>query len=333
LFDYGVPVEAVRSEALRRAGISVMAREAAPSGRPRVAIVIPARNEAASLVGLFPRLAGRLPGCEVRTFVVDDGSADDTASVAARAGATVVRHERGLGIGAALTTGFEAARAWGPHLIVQMDADGQHDPELLPELIRPVTDGTADYVLGSRFATGAQGLSPVRRVGVRFYTALVRRLGRIAITDVTSGYRAFHSAVYERIAIRSRRNWAIEMTLRAGLNRVRTREISAPFVPRTAGRSQFDARRLFVQYHFRALVQIFRAFSSRVISPPMGLPVPAPDAEPVRLSARETARPLSLVPLDVFANRISWELRGSPPQPEVMARFETVDDRGRGRER
>lgn len=231
--------------------------------RTRVAIVIPARNEGATIGRLLEALPPDTSQVRFRTFVCDDGSSDDTAAVAERTNATVLRHGSNIGIGAALTTGFEAARDWDPAIYVQIDADGQHDPRLIPELIGPILRGAADYVIGSRFLRNGSGLAPVRRAGVQFYTRLVRGLGGLRITDVTSGFRAVRADKYDLISIRSRKNWAIEMTLRAGLNRLRTVEVSAPYLPRRAGRSQFDVRSLFVLYHYRAMLQIFRAYTAR----------------------------------------------------------------------
>ena len=241
------------------------ATETVPGGDPRirVAIVIPARNESATIGRLLRAIPPDTSQVRFRTYVCDDGSSDDTAAVAERHGATVLRHVGNIGIGAALTTGFEAARDWDPDIYLQIDADGQHDPRLIPDLIGPILRGEADYVIGSRFLDNGSGLAPVRRAGVRFYTRLVRALGRLRVTDVTSGFRAVRADKYGLISIRSRKNWAIEMTLRAGLNRLRTVEISAPYLPRRAGQSQFDVRLLFVLYHYRAILQIFRAYTAR----------------------------------------------------------------------
>lgn len=232
-------------------------------GQLKVAIVVPARNEARTIGPVLHAIPASSPGVLYRVFVCDDGSWDATGDIASRAGATVVRHSTPLGIGAALATGLAAARNWGPDVFVQMDADGQHDPSLIPRLLEPILRCEADYVIGSRFLTGASGLSPIRRVGVWFYSRLVSTLGRFRITDVTSGFRAFRQGVFDRLRLRAQKNWAIEVTLCAGLGRLRTVEVSTPYRRREAGRSQFDLRRLFVVYHYRAAIQILRAMATR----------------------------------------------------------------------
>ena len=228
----------------------------------KVAIVVPARNEAATIGSVLRLIPDSTPSILYHVFVCDDASTDGTGDIAARLGASVVRHSTNLGIGAALSTGFSAARAWNPDAYVQMDADGQHDPARIPELLDPIFRNEADYVLGSRFLIDPNGMSAVRRVGVWFYSHLVSIIGGVVITDVTSGFRAFRPGVYSRVAVRSRRNWALEVTLAAALSRVRIAEVATPYLPRGGGSSQFDLRRLFVLYHYRALVQLLRAIAT-----------------------------------------------------------------------
>lgn len=296
------------TKTVRGGGTPAAGSGPADDSRIRVAIVIPARDEVVTIGRVLQTLPSDTAQVRFRTFVCDDGSSDDTAAVAARGGATVLRHGRNIGIGAALTTGFEAARAWTPDIYVQVDADGQHDPRLIPELVGPILRGEADFVIGSRFLHGAGGLEPLRRVGVRFYSRLVRLLGGLKITDVTSGFRAVRADKYDLISVRSQKNWAIEMTLRAGLNRLRTVELFAPYHPRVAGQSQFQVRRLFILYHYRAILQIFRAYTSR------GLATPGPP------SAREVPKTASHGPSDGWAGpRMSPRTPPSEPKGPAPA--------------
>ena len=110
----------------------------------KTSIVIPARNEAASLRELLPRLVTLMRGAEV--IVVDDGSADDTAAVCAESKVTHLRHHYPMGNGAAIKTGARAARG---EVIVFMDADGQHQPEDIPGLLDKLAEGY-DMVVGAR---------------------------------------------------------------------------------------------------------------------------------------------------------------------------------------
>ena len=127
-------------------------------------------------------------GCDV--LVVDDGSRDATGEVAKAAGALVIRHPFNLGVGAAIGTGIAFARTRRYDAVIQIDADGQHDASSAAVLLAPVLDGSADLVVGSRFASGYE-VSGTRAVGMRYLSRVVSRRVGVAITDTTSGFRAF----------------------------------------------------------------------------------------------------------------------------------------------
>jgi hypothetical protein len=153
-------------------------------------LILPAYDEAASLPGLLAEVRRVAPGFEV--VVVDDGSRDETASVARAAGARVLRHPFNLGYGAALQTGYKWALARGADLLVQMDADGQHLPEELAGLVAPIERGECDLVVGSRFLEEAgYRMGVLRSLGRHLFRALARAAG-LALTDPTSGFQAMN---------------------------------------------------------------------------------------------------------------------------------------------
>jgi glycosyltransferase involved in cell wall biosynthesis len=158
-------------------------------------LIIPAFNEEAYLGGVLQAVADSAPGLD--TVVVDDGSRDATAETAAQWGAHVLRHPFNLGYGAALQTGYKYARQVGAKLLVQMDADGQHDARDVPALIEPVESGELDLVIGSRFvsATGYR-MEILKGAGRRLFQVLARRLG-LQITDPTSGFQAMNRRVLD----------------------------------------------------------------------------------------------------------------------------------------
>jgi len=153
------------------------------------AIVIPAFEEGSRLGKVLARVPSEVPGLDrLRLIVVDDGSQDNTASVARNAGAIVVRHAVNLGQGGSLRTGTEAALRLGADIVIHMDADGQHPPEDLPRLVAALLAG-ADAVSGVRsfqrpmpwmFILGNQGLA-----------VITRRLFGVSNPDTQCGYRAF----------------------------------------------------------------------------------------------------------------------------------------------
>jgi len=154
----------------------------------RALAIVPAWNEDRDLVGVVGELRRAVPGWDI--CVVDDGSSDATAAVARLAGAVVLRLPINLGIGGAVQTGYLWARAHGYDVAAQIDGDGQHDPQYLEGAVRPITDGTADVVIGSRYlGPGGFRSSALRRTGTRYLSWFLRLRCRAHITDPTSGFR------------------------------------------------------------------------------------------------------------------------------------------------
>lgn len=159
-----------------------------PVSTRKVLIVMPALNEQASVGSVLAEVRRVLP--EIDILVVDDGSQDQTARIAREAGAEVARLAVNLGVGGAMRTGFRYAAARDYDVVIQVDADGQHDPEEVAALLSAL-DAGADIAIGSRFA----GRGAYRAVGPRKYAMVAlslvfSRLARHKLTDVTSGFKA-----------------------------------------------------------------------------------------------------------------------------------------------
>lgn len=175
----------------------------------RACLVLPAYNEAGNLAPLIDATmaSAAAAGLSLSVLVVNDGSADDTASELAELAARfdtlrVVTHERNMGFAATLKDGIAAARRFPADVFVFMDSDLSHAPEDVPRLIAAL-DNRADVALGSRFVRGG-GMA-----GVPWWRRLISRagnfLGRIVlglpIRDLTTGYRAFRRDALERITL------------------------------------------------------------------------------------------------------------------------------------
>jgi len=162
-------------------------------------VILPALNEAGSVAGVVHQVRHSLPAADV--LLIDDGSSDDTASLAADAGATVVSLPYNMGVGTALRTGFKYAARNGYDVVVQTDADGQHLPDEIPKLLEALDSG-ADLAIGTRFANGdghyAVDLS--RGLAMRLLLLLVRALTGRRLTDTTSGFRAFSRPLVHEFA-------------------------------------------------------------------------------------------------------------------------------------
>ena len=156
--------------------------------KPFIVAGIPAFNEEKYIAKVVLKASKYVD----EVIVVDDGSTDMTGEIARALGATVVRHEKNRGYGAALATIFEEARKRGADILVILDADDQHDPDEIPKLVEPILRGEADIVIGSRFRGRTE--QPLwRRIGVKIITWLTKRAHSLPrhITDAQSGYRAY----------------------------------------------------------------------------------------------------------------------------------------------
>ena len=155
-------------------------------------MVIPAFQAAGTIDGVVARARAALPGA--RIVVVNDGSSDGSYSAVAE---TVLAHEQNLGKGAALRDGIREAIRSGAAIIVTVDADGQHPPEEIPRLIRPIAERQADIVLGARQRNGGMPVS--RRFTNWLSASLATRIGGQSVPDAQTGFRAFTREVAERV--------------------------------------------------------------------------------------------------------------------------------------
>jgi glycosyltransferase involved in cell wall biosynthesis len=155
-----------------------------------IAVVIPARNEASIVAAVLSNIPSEIQAHHVVPIVIDDGSSDDTETVARRAGALVVRHIANLGVGAATTTGFRAALELNADIVVTMDADGQHDPGEIPALVECLIDGPFDVVIGSRLLMH-DGMPPSRFLANLLLNAVTFLVYGKIVSDSQSGFRAF----------------------------------------------------------------------------------------------------------------------------------------------
>ncbi|MEH0843567.1 glycosyltransferase family 2 protein [Micromonospora sp. CPCC 205711] len=163
----------------------------------RTLIIIPALNEAGSIADVVGEVRGELPGVDV--LVVDDGSTDRTAAVAAAAGALVAKLPYNLGVGGAMRLGYRYARDHDYDVAVQIDADGQHDPRYVPKLVDLLDEN--DLVIGARFAgEGDYIVRGPRRWAMVMLSAVLSRIARTRLTDTTSGFRAANRRVIEMFA-------------------------------------------------------------------------------------------------------------------------------------
>ena len=219
-------------------------RSVTPVPTPPVVLFLPARDEAATVGDVLARVPDEVTVGDrvhpVRTLVVDDGSTDGTGAVARAAGAAVVRTP-GLGLGAAVGLGLSWSAAVGAVAVAFCDADREYDPAALVDLVGPVIEGRADYVVGSRFLGAPRRMRPHRLVGNRLLTLLtaLATAGRrdVPLTDGQSGYRALSGEAATSAVVAHDYNYAQVLTLDLLGRGYRYLEVPISYAHRDVGRS------------------------------------------------------------------------------------------------
>ncbi len=202
---------------------------------PEIALIIPARNEELSLPGVL----SRVPQLITRVVVVDNGSTDRTARVAAAYGATVVT-EPVAGYGRACLAGLAALRDNPPDIVAFVDADGSDELACLPVLIAPVASGEQDLVLGERIPTTRKALSFQQRFGHLLATGLIRLIWKHCYRDL-GPMRVISWDALERLGMTDQDfGWTVEMQVRAIKQRLKIQEIPVPYYQRSAGKSKIS---------------------------------------------------------------------------------------------
>ncbi len=221
----------------------------------KTVIIIPAYNEERTVWEVVRRSLGQTDA----VIVIDDGSSDRTAAIAAVSGAEVISHVVNRGLGAALGTGFAAALTRGAEVIVTLDADLQHDPAEAPRLVEPIVAGRADVVIGSRLLT-PHGMPRYRQIENRLGNLVTFALFGIRCSDTQSGFRAFSRRAAELIRIETDgmevSSEILRQTKRCGLRLVEA-PIAAHYSSYSLAKGQNVA--LGVKTAWRLLVQRFKS--------------------------------------------------------------------------
>jgi glycosyltransferase involved in cell wall biosynthesis len=222
----------------------------------RIFIVIPAFNEERAIGDLVAELRRRYD----HVVVVNDCSTDKTGQIAELAGAEVLRHLVNRGQGAALQTGITYSLSKSAEYIVTFDGDGQHDPEDIPNLLKPILRGEADVVLGSRFLGCTEGMSFARRLLLKAAVIFTRLTTRIAVTDTHNGLRAFSRRAATGL------NLTMDHMAHASQILDQIRDMGFPYLERPVtirytaysrakGQRFFNAFGIVVDYFFRKLTK------------------------------------------------------------------------------
>jgi glycosyltransferase involved in cell wall biosynthesis len=221
---------------------------------PKIVACIPAYNEEATIAKVVIRALKYVDN----VIVCDDGSSDDTGSIAKGVGAVLVRHLKNEGKGTSFRDMFDVASKLKAEVVVTLDADGQHDPDEIPGVIEPIMNGKADVVIGMRFGNG-KPMPRLRIMGNRLLTAVTNIGTGSRVLDSQSGYRAYSMAALKKLEVTEKGIGVESQILREAFSkhlRILEVPISTSYdgVPHTYN---------FLAHALRVLVAIIRYVSER----------------------------------------------------------------------
>ncbi|NRQ39029.1 polyprenol monophosphomannose synthase [Nonomuraea sp. NN258] len=216
----------------------------------RVLIVVPTFNERENLPMIVQRIRAAVP--EAHLLVADDSSPDGTGELADELAAAddhvhVLHRPAKQGLGAAYIAGFRWGLSEGYDVLVEMDADGSHQPEELHKLLQALTDG-ADLAIGSRYVPGGRVVNwpASRQLLSRGANVYVKAMLGLAVRDATAGFRAYRASTLEKVGLSDVESqgycFQVDLTLRTAKHGLRVVEVPITFVERTVGKSKMSGK-------------------------------------------------------------------------------------------
>lgn len=232
-----------------------------------ILVIIPAYNEEESIVEVVNKLKTAQP--EVDYIIINDCSTDNTEKICQEHEFNYINLPVNLGIGGGVQAGYRYAVENDYDITIQMDGDGQHDPESIVELIKPIIENNADMVIGSRFITndGFQS-SMMRRVGIKFLEWLIKICCGVKINDTTSGFRATSKKLTQHFSIEYAQDYPEpEAIIAAVLNGYRVFEVPVIMHERQGGESSIKAlKTVYYMLKVSLAILIYRMGSIKNVS-------------------------------------------------------------------
>ncbi|BBI31340.1 glycosyltransferase family 2 protein [Cohnella abietis] len=234
----------------------------------KLVVFIPAHNEEGDIGEVISRIPRNFhPDYKVEVVVIDDGSSDQTVTVAKQAGADrIISFKENRGLGAAVREGLAQCCLMDADIGLMIDADNEYPPEQIPEVVAPIMEGSADYTFGSRFKGRIKGMKLHRRLGNYAFTLLQSLLLRKWITDGQSGMRGFSREAMEKADIIHDYNYAQVITLNLLRQGFRLQEVPIHYQVRTKGQS-------FIRFH-KYVISVLPAIYKEMRRPVKRVPAP-----------------------------------------------------------
>jgi glycosyltransferase involved in cell wall biosynthesis len=228
----------------------------------KVIIQIPCLNEEENLPATLADLPTEIEGIDqIETLVIDDGSTDSTVQVALECGVDhIVKLPNNRGLATGFQAGLDACLKLGADIVVNTDADNQYFGQDIPKLIQPVLDGEAEMVVGDREVSAIAHFSPAKKWLQKVGSSVVRRLSDTAITDATSGFRAYSREAALQLLVVDNFTYTLESLIQAGKTRVAVDEVPIRTNPKTRESRLFGSTSAYVRRNGLAILRIYTRY-------------------------------------------------------------------------
>ena len=227
----------------------------------KLVVQIPCHNESATLPAVLGDLPKAIPGIdEIQVLVIDDGSTDDTASVAMDSGAEVLTLPQRSGLARAFLAGLDRALAMGADIIVNTDGDGQYRGDEIDRLIGPIVEGRAELVVGVRPVAAIASFSPFKKLLQRLGSAVTRLASGTKVEDAPSGFRAFSRSAAMRMHVFNRYTYTVETIIQAGQKGMAIATVPVSVNPQTRPSRLANSMLGYVARQVNVLVRVFMTY-------------------------------------------------------------------------
>ena len=228
----------------------------------KLIIQIPCLNEEATLPQTIADLPRQIPGIDaIELLVVDDGSSDRTVEVARECGVQhIVRLTNNKGLAAGFQAGLDACLKLGADVVVNTDADNQYRGADVPKLVAPIVAGEADMVVGDRRVAGIEHFSGSKKGLQRLGSWVVRRLSGTAVTDATSGFRAYNREAALQLLVVDNFTYTLESLIQAGKMLIAVDEVEIATNPKTRESRLFPSTGAYVRRNGPAILRIYARY-------------------------------------------------------------------------
>ncbi|GMA35569.1 glycosyltransferase family 2 protein [Demequina litorisediminis] len=200
----------------------------------KLVVQVPCLNEEGSLATVLGSIPSRIDGIdEIEVIVIDDGSTDATARIAAENGAHVIRHTRTMGLAQSFRDGVEAALSRGADIVVNTDGDNQYPQERIGDLVAPILAGRAEIVIGDRQTHQIAHFSPFKKRMQRFGSWVVNKAAGTQLPDAASGFRAYSRYALYKAERPHTLRYTMETIIQAGEKRLAITSVPIDTNPKT----------------------------------------------------------------------------------------------------